>query len=105
MSVSMTAVVNIYSVCGGVETLREEEEDKGRWHFHKSECVSWTALLVLSKQASFKLTLFTFTRFGLSAWKKKKKEDLCSPRSRPLKQRFVLMFLKENTLRKPLHGR
>lgn len=100
MSVSMTAVVNIYSVCGGVETLRKGEEDKGRWHFHKSECVSWTALLVLSNQASNCACLLLHV-LGLSAWKK----DLCSPRSRSLKQRFVLMFLKENTLKKPLHGR
>lgn len=102
MSVSMTAVVNIYSVCGGVETLRKGEEDKGRWHFHKSECVSWTALFVLSKQASNWPCLL----LHVSVWALgKKKEDLCSPRSRPLKQCFVLMFLKENTLKKPLHGR
>lgn len=44
MSISMTAVVNIYSVCGGVGTSREGEEDKRRWHFPKSECVSWSSV-------------------------------------------------------------
>lgn len=44
MSISMTAVVNIYSVCGGVETSREGEEDKRRWPFPESECVSCSSV-------------------------------------------------------------
>lgn len=35
MSISMTAVVNIYSVCGGVETSREGKKTRGGGIFLK----------------------------------------------------------------------
>lgn len=83
MSISMTAVVNIYSVCGGVETSREGEEDKRSWHFPKSKCVSCSSMktgqpcMFAAKRKQLqqpgpKFCLFTFTHFSLSAWKKKK---------------------------------
>lgn len=102
MSISMTAVVNIYSVCGGVETSREGEEDKRRWHFPESECVSCSSVkagqpcMFSAAQTTAatrpQILLVYFYTFQF---------ELFPSQSRSLKQHFVRMFLKENTLKKP----